>query len=105
MRMSDWSSDVCSSDLASEYGGDHRPPGVDSAPAYDLTGGGTVYPDDVYGPKADIYYGHFGGGHQMDRETIRILHALRGKPNAKVTIYRADRKSVVSGKSGSVRID
>ena len=41
-----------------EYGGEHRPPGPDSgAPLHDLTGGGNVYPDDVYGANGLRYYG------------------------------------------------
>lgn len=71
-----------------EYGGGHRPPGPNGgAPLHDLTGGGRVYPDDVYGPNAARFYGH--GDRTLDRETLRILHALRGKPNALVVVYRA----------------
>jgi hypothetical protein len=71
-----------------DYGGEHRPPGPDSgAPLHDLTGGGNVYPDDVYGANAAQYYGH--GTPAMDRETVRILQGLKDKPNSTVTIYRA----------------
>lgn len=76
--------------LVDDYAGAHRPPMRDSgAPLYDLTGGGTVYPDDIYSSNADRYYGHFGGGDPMDRETISLIHSMRGKPHATVTVYRA----------------
>lgn len=75
---------------AKDYGGEHRPPGPsDGAPLHDLTGGGNIYPDDIYGPNAAQYYGHFGGGDAMDAQTIAIIQSFKGKPNAKVTIYRA----------------
>lgn len=71
-----------------EYGGDHRPPGPDGgAPLHDLTGGGNIYPDDVYGPRAAQYYGH--GDERLDRHTVAIAQSFKGKPNAKVKIYRA----------------
>lgn len=73
----------------------HRPPSPSSgAPAYDLTGDGQVYPDDVYSDKAVQYYGH--GNRSIDAATIKTLQALRGKPNAKVKIYRASEKGVPS---------
>jgi predicted GNAT family N-acyltransferase len=79
---------AASIETPAEYGGEHRPPGPDSgAPLHDLTGGGNVYPDDVYGANAAQYYGH--GTPAMDRETVRILQGLKDKPNSTVTIYRA----------------
>lgn len=75
---------------ALEYAGQHRPPMKGSgAPLHDLTGGGNYYPDDIYGPMAAQYYGHFGGGHPMDRQTISLIQQMKGKPNATVTMYRA----------------
>lgn len=71
------------------YGITHRPSGSEGAPAHDLTGGGKVYPDDVYSAKGPQYYGHYGQNHPMDVETFSVLSSLRGKPNAKITIYRA----------------
>jgi len=71
----------------------HRPPTKESgAPAFDLTGDGNIYPDDVYSSKAVQYYGT--GNPAMDRKTFQILHNLKGKPDAKVTIYRASEKGV-----------
>src|SRR5690606_17715172 len=71
-----------------EYVGSHTAPGASfGAPAHDLTGGGEFYPDDVYGPMGARYYGD--GEESLDRQTMAILSGLRGKPNAKVKIYRA----------------
>jgi hypothetical protein len=71
-----------------EYGGDHRPPMSGSgAPLHDLTGGGTVYPDDVYSHNAARYYGH--GNPEDDAALFRKIHALKGKPDEMVDIFRA----------------
>jgi hypothetical protein len=71
-----------------DYGMEHRPPMRDSgAPAHDLTGGGSIYPDDVYSSNAARYYGH--GDDALDNETVRIAQSLRNRPNADVVIYRA----------------
>jgi hypothetical protein len=74
--------------LPSEYQGEHAPPGPGSgAPLNDLTGGGTIYPEDVYSDKAVRYYGT--GDEALDRQTIALAQSLKGQPNAKVTVYRA----------------
>jgi len=71
-----------------DYAGEHAAPMSDSgAPGHDVTGGGNFYPDDVYSGMAVQYYGT--GNDQLDREAFAIVHALRGKPNAKIRIYRA----------------
>lgn len=78
------------------YAGIHRPPMRDSgAPAHDLTGGGSVYPDDIYSPNAVQYYGT--GNRVMDGETVKILNKLKGTPDKMVSIYRA----VPSGAKGA----
>lgn len=70
------------------YRGGHRPPMRSSgAPLSDLTGGGAIYPDDVYGPNGMRYYGT--GDPKMDRATMKIVQAARGNPDQEVTIYRA----------------
>src|SRR3546814_14623526 len=92
MRISDWSSDVCSSDLivldnleAIKLGRDRRRDGRDGRIAFfgDI-GGGT---------------GGIGMAHRHDpafaQEMPRLAERLR----------MADRKSVVQGKSVSVRVD
>ena len=67
------------------YGGGHRPPGRHyGAPAHDVT---NLLPDDIYGPNAVRYYGHMGA--KMDGATLQMMRALRGNPDAEVTIYRA----------------
>lgn len=70
---------------ASDYRGMHKAPGREgAAPAHDLT---QIYPDDVYGPMGMRYYGT--GDRKMDSESYEVLSKVRGRPNAKVTIYRA----------------
>jgi hypothetical protein len=58
------------------------------APLHDLTGGGKVYPDDVYGPNAARYYGS-GEDEAADMALFAKLHALRGKPDELVDVFRA----------------
>ena len=70
-----------------EYGMEHRPPMRESgAPLHDLTGGGNIYPEDVYSNKAAQYY---GAGEPFDYETFSQAHQYRNKPDALVNIYRA----------------
>ena len=74
------------SGILSDYAGQHRAPTRDEgAPAFNLAG--DVYPDDIYSQKAVQYYGT--GSDTMDKETMHLLHSLRGSPDADVTIYRA----------------
>ena len=70
-----------------DYRGSHTAPGPDfGAPLHDLTGGGQMYPADVYSPKAAQYY---GGGVPYDQKAFDIAQSFKDKPNATVTIYRA----------------
>jgi len=70
------------------YRGSHKAPGPDfGAPLHDLTGGGQMYPADVYSAKATQYYGT--GYPQADREAFSLANKVRGNPNAEVTMYRA----------------
>jgi len=71
-----------------EYQGEHQPPGKEEgAPLHDLTGGGMVYPEDVY-THSHHYYD--GGDHEaMDRESFGIAQGARNRPNREVKIYRA----------------
>jgi hypothetical protein len=77
--------------IIDDYAGVHRPPMKDNggAPLHDLTGGGSVYPDDIYSPQASQYYGHFGGNDPMDVATMRMIKSYRNNPDAPVTMYRA----------------
>jgi hypothetical protein len=77
-----------------EYGMAHRPPMKDNggAPLHDLTGGGQVYPDDIYSPQASQYYGT--GERRLDASTIAKIKAYKDKPDVPVTMYRAVGKDV-----------
>jgi hypothetical protein len=73
-----------------DYGMEHRPPMRDSgAPLHDLTGGGTVYPDDILSSRAADFYGHYGNRDPMDMQTIGIIQSMKGNPKGIVEIYRA----------------
>jgi len=71
-----------------DYQGLHQPIGKEGgAPLHDLTGSGTVYPDDVYSANGPRYYGT--GEDVMDTQSFALANSVKGKPNATVTIYRA----------------
>jgi hypothetical protein len=73
------------SDLS--YRGQHTAPSSEfGAPLHDLTGGGQMYPADVYSSKAAQYY---GGGVPYDQKAFSIAQQYKDKPDALVTIYRA----------------
>lgn len=79
-----------------DYRGEHQAPTKGSgAPGHDVTGGGSFYPDDVYGPNGLRYYGT--GEDAMDAEAYAVIRRLKGHPNHNVTIYRAVPKSVKGG--------
>jgi hypothetical protein len=70
------------------YRGFHSAPGPDfGAPLHDLTGGGQMYPADVYSEKAVQYYG--SGNRRADIEAFNLANRVRGNPDAEVTMYRA----------------
>jgi hypothetical protein len=76
-----------------DYRGQHSAPTRDSgAPLWKLD---DIYPDDFYSAQGVQYYGS-GSEPMRDASVIRQLQALRGRPNAPVTIYRAVPKSVDS---------
>jgi hypothetical protein len=52
----------------------------------DITGGGTVFPDDVYTGDAVRLY---GGNNPADKESAKVIQSAKGNPEAEVTIYRA----------------
>src|SRR3546814_12364450 len=84
MRISDWSSDVCSSDLAAR-------------PAAALRGGAVFAAESVV---AGAYL-------QIDTVLVKLVlgDAAAGAYQAGLRFVVVDRKSVVSGKSVSVRVD
>lgn len=70
------------------YRGSHTAPGPDfGAPLHDLTGGGQMYPADVYSTKAAQYYGT--GYPKADKEAFALANKVRGNPDAEVMMYRA----------------
>jgi hypothetical protein len=76
-----------------DYSGEHRAPQRDfGAPLDNLK---DVYPDDVYGPKGALYYGH-ASGDATDKAAIRILQSARNKPDAPVKVFRAIPKGIQS---------
>jgi len=79
--------DVRYSTNREDYQGLHKPPSSENgAPLHDLTGGGNVYPDDVYSANGLRYYGT--GQEKADRESMGVIRRMKNKPNAPVTIYR-----------------
>ena len=70
------------------YRGSHTAPGPDfGAPLYDLTGGGQMYPSDVYSASGARIYGT--GYPQADKEAFALAKQVRGNPNADVLMFRA----------------
>jgi len=71
-----------------DYRGEHEAPGPEEdAPLYDVTKEGDVYPDDIYSSEGLRFYGT--GQDKADRESISVIQSVRGKPNARVKMYRA----------------
>jgi hypothetical protein len=70
-----------------DYRGSHTAPyktdDGTTAPAHELD---KTYPEDVYGPQGHNYYGM---GDKMDKDTLTILRAARGKPDQPIKVYRA----------------
>lgn len=74
--------------LDTTYRSSHTAPNREfGAPLHDLTGGGQMYPADVYSPQAAQYYGT--GYPVADRQAFDLARRVRGNPNAEVTMYRA----------------
>jgi len=73
-----------------DYRGWHKAPQREEANSGDnLT---DIFPDDIYSNKAVQYYGT--GNKPMDEKSVKVIQAMRNKPDAKVTIYRAVPKGV-----------
>src|SRR3546814_17659353 len=94
MRISDWSSDVCSSDLL--HGGEHCVLSIDAAK---LTDAGGAHP----GTNASVGFNAAEGGGSDDDDGY-YAHVNASSPG-QLRCSLQDRKSVVSGKSVSVRVD
>jgi hypothetical protein len=78
---------------ALEYAIEHRPM-TDAGGAARLHDLATAFGDDIYDAKKALQY--FGSGDARERSALRAMHAVRGKPDALVTIYRG----VPEGASG-----
>src|SRR3546814_18085068 len=104
MRISDWSSDVCSSDLIFDRHEGARLPGNRNEArqrgrdhhqfAHRLSARLALKVED----DAEAAVGDEGKG-------VRRIEHLRGQERENLVDEILDRKSVVSGKSGSVRVD
>src|SRR3546814_12880243 len=97
MRISDWSSDVCSSDLEEEALAAER---SDMQKGARLAGELTTV--------SELLLGSEGGLSQLRQAARRLDRMAAEHPllaEALASLDRADRKSVVEGKSVSVRVD
>src|SRR3546814_11911252 len=92
MRISDWSSDVCSSDLLGHIAVDRLV--VGDAGAGRVDDGDVARRISIHQPRQPKH----GIGPEHQRIEVIIVHAA-------VDHVHADRKSVVEGKSVSVRVD
>jgi len=68
-----------------DYKGVHTAPEKDgyAAPGHNLT---DMYPDDIYSSKGAQYYGDRS---PFDQESISIIRMMKGKPNKRISVYRA----------------
>ena len=75
------------------YRRDHSAPTNDGfcAPLHALD---QIFPPDIYSDKALRYYGSGSFTDKADRESLRVINAVKGNPDAMVTIYRGVPKGV-----------
>jgi hypothetical protein len=84
---------------ATDYRMSHTAPNSEfGAPLHDLTGGGQMYPADVYSPRGMHIYGT--GYPAFDREAFSIANKAKGNPDAEVVMYRAVPKGVSAINAG-----
>lgn len=84
----DAAGESASTAVDTSYRMSHQPTGPDGgARLDDMTGGGEVFPDDIYSSKGLQYYGNPGSA--ADKESYKVIQAMRGKPDKSVTVYRA----------------
>lgn len=72
-----------------EYRGSHKAPGPTGDLGSSLDNLSAVYPEDIYGSDAARLYGHYGGGSPVDAASIRVIQYHRGRPHARLRVYRA----------------
>src|SRR3546814_11061526 len=108
MRISDWSSDVCSSDLVGAVRND-RPDFVEQVVDRSLCANGGRF-HHIAGPELDCVRAMQSDVERAPdialrgrRKACEPLHFLQGRRAVIASVK--DRKSVVSGKSVSVRVD
>src|SRR3546814_17854332 len=92
MRISDWSSDVCSSDLAEESADEAHEAAVEGAEEAEAVAD-TVAAEAAFDDTAEVV-----AGKAADREPLTTAGAVEGED-------AVERKSVGEGKSVSVRVD
>src|SRR3546814_12322699 len=99
MRISDWSSDVCSSDLAiGVFGGCY----MDTYLMWNLCSDPAFLADFITSIQVGSLQTELGNDKDYLATRVAFTLGLRGPA---MTLQTADRKSVVEGKSVSVRVD
>jgi len=75
-------------EIDTDYRMAHQPPSPQDGAARldDMTGGGTVFPDDIYSENALRFY---GGNNPADQESLNVIQSVKGDPDAEIIIYRA----------------
>jgi len=86
--------------VEADYRMQHQPRTVEEGGARldDITGGGQVFPDDVYSSKGFEYYGDSTS--EANLESYNIIKSVRNKPDEEITIYRAVPKGVTDINEG-----
>jgi len=86
--------------VEADYRMQHQPRTVEEGGARldDITGGGQVFPDDVYSSKGFEYYGDSTS--EASLESYNIIKSVRNKPDEEITIYRAVPKGVTDINEG-----
>jgi predicted GNAT family acetyltransferase len=77
-------------DINTDYRMTHQPVHDDAARLDDMTGGGEVFPDDIYSSQGfSIYGGGKGDYFTANKQSYNKILKAKGNPNAEMTIYRA----------------
>ena len=79
-----------------KYAMEHRPmtDAGGAARLHDLT---PAFGEDVYGPQAMRFFGSGGAYDAAERQILKMMKSVRGKPDAPVTIYRGLPADVPTG--------
>ena len=77
-------------DINTDYRMMHQPAHDGAARLDDMTGGGEVFPDDIYSSQGfSIYGGGTGDYLTANKQSYNKILKAKGTPNAEITIYRA----------------